>query len=110
MHRRPTARIGTSRSILDSRSRVYGDELLYRSAQSDNAFSGRASQASARILAESIAGLDLNVLCDGRRAFLSWASTRCANGLRSGRLPASKAAHPHDGHTGAHLRDLIPDP
>ena len=57
--------------ILDSRNRVFGYELLYRSAQSDSSFSGRPSQASARILSESIAGLDLDVLCDGRRAFLN---------------------------------------
>jgi len=44
--------------ILDSRNRVYGDELLYRAAQSDQSPSGRPLPASARILSESIAGLD----------------------------------------------------
>ena len=57
--------------ILDSRSRVYDYERLYRSARSDIAFSGRASQASARILSESMAGLDLDVPCDGHLAFLN---------------------------------------
>ena len=57
--------------IFDRRGRVYGYELLYRAGQDDQSFSGAPVQATARILSEGIAGLNLDVLCHGRRAFLN---------------------------------------
>ena len=57
--------------ILDHRSEVFGYELLYRAEVADAACTGGTSEASARVLSNTLAGVGLETLADGRRAFLN---------------------------------------
>lgn len=76
--------------ILDRRGHVYGYELLYRAGRADQSFSGAPAQATARILSEGITGLNLDVLCHGRRAFLNMPLDVLLLDAASG-LPANQA-------------------
>ncbi len=57
--------------ILDRHSEVFGYELLYRAGVTDSMCTGGKTEASARVLSNALAGLGLETLADGRRAFLN---------------------------------------
>ncbi len=57
--------------ILDARQKVFGYELLYRAAATDQACTPSDASVSARVIADALLGIGFETLTDGRRAFVN---------------------------------------
>ena len=85
--------------ILDREEQVFGYELLFRDGLV-NAFSGDSDEASRATLDRSLL-MGLDVLCDGRRAFVNCTRDTLINGLVTLLPPASTAVEV--------LENVVPD-
>ena len=86
--------------IFDRGENVYGYELLFRDGL-ENAFSGDSNEASRATLDRSLL-MGLDVLCDGRRAFVNCTKDTLVKGLVTLLPPASTVVEV--------LEDVPPDP
>jgi EAL and modified HD-GYP domain-containing signal transduction protein len=77
-----TLRYVARQPIFDREERVFGYELLFRDGF-ENAFTGPDSDAASRATLDSSLLVGLDVLCDGRRAFLNCTQDTLIKGLVS---------------------------
>src|ERR1700756_470532 len=66
--------------IFDREEKVFGYELLFRDGL-ENAFTGTDVEAASRATLDSSLLMGLDVLCDGRRAFLNCTRDTLVHGL-----------------------------
>lgn len=57
--------------ILDARQQVFGYELLYRAAATDQSAPAGDASLSARVIGDALLGIGFDTLTDGRRAFIN---------------------------------------
>ena len=74
--------------IFDREEKVFGYELLFRNGL-ENAFTGGDSDAASRATVDSSLLMGIDVLCDGRRAFVNCTKDTLIKGLVT-LLPATK--------------------
>jgi len=75
--------------ILDLAGRVYGYELLYRSSSDDTSCTEDGDTAGARTLSDAVLALGLDVLTNGRLAFINFTRSLLMNGAATLLPPTS---------------------